>query len=34
MYEDVVNQGVPPGILKLLEGLDASADGDANSPMP
>jgi hypothetical protein len=28
MYEDVIKQGVPPGILKLLESLDARA-GDA-----
>ena len=27
MYEDVVEQGVPPRILQLLEGLDARAGG-------
>ena len=32
LYEDVVKQGVPPHILQLLEGLDARAGGNANSP--
>ena len=31
MYEDVVNQGVPPRILQLLEGLDAGAGGTRES---
>jgi hypothetical protein len=26
-YEDVVGQGIPPRILKLLDGLDARAAG-------
>jgi len=32
MYEDVVRQGIPAHILRLLEGLDARDGGTANSP--
>jgi len=32
MYEDVVSQGVPPHIRKLLESLDASAGRSSDSP--
>ena len=32
MYEDVVQQGVPPRILRLLEGLDARTGGTRGSP--
>ena len=32
MYEDVVSQGVPPNIRKLLEGLDASAGSNSDPP--
>jgi hypothetical protein len=31
MYEDVVKQGVPSRILKLLEGLDGRAGGNLDS---
>jgi len=32
MYEDVVKQGVPPRIMKLLETLDARAGSNPESP--
>jgi len=32
MYEDVVNQGVPPRIRKLLESLDARAGSSPDAP--
>ena len=32
MYEDVVSQGVPPRIVKLLESLDARAGSNPQSP--
>lgn len=32
MYEDVVKQGVPPRILKLLEGLDDHAGSNPDAP--
>ena len=31
MYEDMVKQGVPPRILKLLESLDARPGGNLDS---
>lgn len=32
MYEDVVQQGVPPRIVKLLESLDARAGSNPKAP--
>jgi hypothetical protein len=32
MYEDVVNQGVPPRIRELLDGLDARAGSSREAP--
>ena len=32
MYEDVVKQGVPASIMELLEGLDARAGSNPESP--
>ena len=32
MYEDVVKQGVPPGIRELIESLDARGDANLDSP--
>jgi Anti-sigma factor NepR len=32
MYEDVVNQGVPPRIRKLLESLDTRAGSSPDAP--
>lgn len=32
MYEDVVKQGVPPRIVKLLESLDTLAASNPESP--